>query len=156
MITAYDPDSAEIARWQAAQRAQGAPPVQHARRRKIEAALAAVALALSLFAGPVAMPVMYVLLLGCAGSMLQRTYKGVRKERKLAVEAIVAAAMVLVGLSGALWLAALLPLALSGAPPVYSLAAGTGAQDRRQSTHRRTCPHGSPNRRRLPCPFSLK
>ena len=43
-----------------------------------------------------------------------------RKERKLAVEAIVAAAMVLVGLSGALWLAALLPVALFGAPPVYA------------------------------------
>ena len=120
MITAYDPNPAEIARWQAAQRVQGAPLVHHARRRKIEVALAAVALALSLFAGSVAMPVVYILLLGCAGSMLQRTYKGLRTERKLMIEAIAAAAMVLTGLSGALWLAALIPLVLSGAQPVYA------------------------------------
>ena len=120
MITAYDPNPAEIARWQAAQRVQGAPLVHHARRRKIEAALAAVALALSLFAGSVAMPVVYILLLGCAGSMLQRTYKGLRTERKLMIEAIAAAAMVLTGLSGALWLAALIPVVLFGAPPVYA------------------------------------
>jgi hypothetical protein len=80
------------------------------------------------------MPLVYALLLGCAGSMLQRTYKGVRKERKLAVEAIVAAAMLLVGLSGALWLAALLPLALYGVQPVYTWllaqAPKTGAKAR--------------------------
>ena len=120
MITAYDPNSAEIARWQAAQHAQGTSPVQHPRRRKIEAALAAAALALSLFGGPVAVPLVYALLLGCAGSMLQRTYKGVRKERKFLVEAIAAVAMVLVGLSGALWLAALIPVLLYGAPSVQA------------------------------------
>ena len=120
MITAYDPDSAAIARWQAAQHAQGTSPVHHARRRKIEAALAAAALALSLLGGPVVVPLVYALLLGCAGSMLQRTYKGLRKERKLLVEAIAAVSMVFVGLSGALWLAALIPVLLYSAPSIQA------------------------------------
>jgi hypothetical protein len=138
MIAAYDPDPAAFAHWQAAQHVQSALPVQHARRRKFEVALAAAALAVSIFGGSVAVPLVYALLLGCAGSMIQRAFKRMRKERKLALEAFAAAAMVLAGLSGALGLAALIPLLLAGAPPVVvwvqTYAPKTGARTRTATT----------------------
>lgn len=116
MVSTYVPDAAATACWRAAQRNQVLSPIQHARRRKYETILAAAALALTLFAGAPAVWLAYALLLGCAGSMVQRTYKSLHTDRKLRFEAIVAAAMTLVGLTGVLWAAALVPLAVRSAP----------------------------------------
>lgn len=122
MVTAYAPDAAAVAHWKAAQRARVAPSIQHGRRRTFEIAAAAVALALTFFAGAAAAWVVYALLLGCVVSIAQRTYKTLRVDRKLVVDAAGAAAMVAAGLLGALWVAALIPLVLFGAPRLYTWA----------------------------------
>lgn len=131
MVAAYTPDAAAVTRWQIAQRERTVAPIAHGRRRKIEAALAAAALALTLFAGAWATWLVYALLISIAGSIVQRTYKSLRTDRKLAVDAAAAAAMVVAGFFGALWMAASIPLVLFGAPLVNSWAQ---ANARRTST----------------------
>ena len=124
MVAAYMPDATAVGRWQATQHAYTVAPIAHGRRRKIEAGLAAVALAVTLFAGASAAWLVYALLIGAAGSIIQRTYKSLRTTHRklLTVDAAAAAAMVVAGVFGALWIAALIPLALFGAPLVNSWA----------------------------------
>lgn len=111
MVATYAPDAAAVARWCAAQHDQAQPSSQHAHQRQLETILAVAALALTLFAGAWATWLVYALLLGCAGSILQRTYKSLHSDRKPRLEAVEAVAMVLVGLTGSLWAAACVPLA---------------------------------------------
>ena len=122
MVAGYVPDAAAVARWRAQRLVEAAAPIQHGRRRKVEMALAAGALALILFGGAWATWIVFALLVGCAGSIVQRTYKSLRTDRRLVFDAMVAASMVAAGVLGALWVSAVIPLVLFGAPLVNAWA----------------------------------
>lgn len=113
-VTAYEPDLATIARWEASQVAPHQRPALQRQRRRLELALAGGALVVGFLGGASFALLVYALLLGAVGSILQRTYKSLFKSRRLTVEALSAGAMILLILNGMAWLAALVPILLSG------------------------------------------
>ena len=130
-VAAYDPEPAAVARWEADQAAQQQLPALHGPRRKVEMALVAAALVVGLIGGGSATLLVYALLFGAIGSILQRTYRSLFKDRRLTVEALAAGAMVALILTGRAWLAALVPMLLFGAVwlRARNQARGTAVED---------------------------
>jgi hypothetical protein len=114
MVAAYNPTPAEIEHWRTFQNAAALDMGQRRSRQKIELALALAALALPIFFGAAAALLAYALLWGSIASILERTFRWVFKDRRATLDALAAAAMGMLVLSGLLWQAALIPAAFVG------------------------------------------
>ena len=112
----YNPDAAEIEHWLAVDESAELDAGQRCTRQKLEMAMVVGALVLPLLFGSAAGFLAQLLFWGSIASMVHRTYRFVRKDRRATLDAVAAGAMALLLLSGMAWLAALIPIAFVAVP----------------------------------------
>ena len=115
-VASYNPDPAEIEHWLAVDDAAELDAGQRHTRQKLEMAMVLGALVLPMFFGAAAGFVAQLLFWGSIASMVHRSYRFVRKDRRATLDVVAAGGMALLLLTGIAWLAALIPIAFVAVP----------------------------------------
>ena len=114
LIKAYDPEPEALLRWQAAEYEPESDNATRLKIHKLEVALAATALGLSLTVGLPATPVVLALLSASGQTVAYRARKALFVERRLTVDVLDAAAFTTLFAQGLFWQVALLNIMISG------------------------------------------
>lgn len=115
-VAGYNPGPAEIERWLAVDDAAELDAGQRHTRQKLELAMVLGAFVLPMIFGGAAGFVAQILFWGSIASMVHRSYRFVRKDRRATLDVVAAGGMALLLLTGIAWLAALIPIAFVAVP----------------------------------------